>query len=243
MEENLHIHTSTGVELSFELASLGDRILAWFLDFLVIIAYVFVISILVSIVIDREDSAGIIQSVLLLPVFFYHLLSETLMNGQSIGKRARNIQVVRLDGKQATFGNYIMRSVLRIVEITGFQGSLAILFIVGSKYGQRLGDLAAGTTVVKLKKQNSMDESLFRVVSEDHVVLYPEALQLSNEDAETLGLLMYELKKSRNELVLMKLAQEARSRLCERLGINSPVHDMDFLNGLLDDYNFLQTRA
>ncbi|HCS20382.1 MAG TPA: hypothetical protein DIW47_07445 [Bacteroidetes bacterium] len=244
MDENLHIRTSTGVELSFELASLGDRLLAWFLDFLLMVAYVFIASMLVTtFMADGGTNAAVVSSILMLPVILYHFLSETLMNGQSIGKRARNIQVVRLDGQQATIGNYAMRALVRLLEIVLLQGSLAMLFIVSSKYGQRLGDVAAGTTVVKVKKQNSMEESLFRDVPETHQVRYPEAVQLSNDDAETLGLLLYELKKSRNEMVLMRMAQDARKRLAGRLGIDSPVHDLDFLNGILDDYNYLQTRA
>ncbi|MHB1277854.1 MAG: RDD family protein [Bacteroidia bacterium] len=244
MDENLHIRTSTGVELSFELASLGDRLLAWFLDFLLMVAYVFIASMLITTFLgDGSTNAAVFATIFMLPIILYHFLSETLMNGQSIGKRARNIQVVRLDGQQATLGNYAMRSLLRLLEIVLLQGSLAMLFIVSSKYGQRLGDVAAGTTVVKVKKQNSMEESLFREVPETHQVRYPEAVQLSNDDAETLGLLLYELKKSRNELVLMRMAQDARKRLAEKLGIDSPVHDLDFLNGILDDYNYLQTRA
>jgi uncharacterized RDD family membrane protein YckC len=243
MDENLHIRTSTGVDLSFELASLGDRILAWFLDALVIVGYMFIVSMIVVTFSDGGRNTQVIQLVAMLPVILYHFLSETLMNGQSIGKRARNIQVVRLDGQQPTVGNYAMRSLIRLLEISILQGSLAMLFIVSSKYGQRLGDVAAGTTVVKLKKQNSMDESLFREVPESHQVRYPEAVQLSNDDAETIGLLLYELKRGQNEMVVMKMAQEARKRLADRLKIDSPVHDMDFLNGILDDYNYLQTRV
>lgn len=244
MDENLHIRTSTGVDLSFELASLGDRILAWFLDTLLIVSYFAIVSMSVTNFMEIDGTnAKVVLIIFLLPGMLYHFISETLMNGQSIGKKARNIQVVRLDGQQATLGNYAMRSLVRLLEVTVLQGSLAMLFIVGSKYGQRLGDVAAGTTVVKIKKQNSMKESLFRDVPDTHQIRYPEAVQLSNEDAETLGLLLYELKKSRNELVLMKLTQDARKRLAERLGIDSPVHDLDFLNGLLDDYNYLQTRV
>ncbi len=244
MDENLHIRTSTGVDLSFELASLGDRILAWFLDMLLIVSYFIIVAMSVASYMDADGTnAQVAMFLLMLPILFYHFLSETLMNGQSIGKRARNIQVVRLDGQQATIGNYAMRALVRLLEVTILQGSLAMLFIVGNKYGQRLGDVAAGTTVVKIKKQNSMKESLFRDVPETHQIRYPEAVRLSNDDAETLGLLLYELKKSRNEMVLMKLAQDARKRLAARLGIDSPVHDLDFLNGILDDYNYLQTRV
>lgn len=242
MDENLHIQTSTGVDLSFELASLGDRILAWILDVLVIGAYAFVASIISASIFSGTD-ALVAQGVLMLPVLLYHFLSESLLNGQTIGKRARNIQVVRLDGQQATVGNYAMRSLIRVLEISILQGSLAMLFIVGTKYGQRLGDVAAGTTLIKLKKQNSMADSLYREVSESHQVQYPEAIELSNEDAETIGQLLQGLRNSRNDMVFLKMAQEARKRLSERLSISSPANDIDFLYAILDDYNYLQSRA
>lgn len=242
MDENLHIRTSTGVDLSLDLASLGDRILAWLLDALVIAGYVFVSQAILSLLSDGGDIVAL-QAILALPAVFYHLLMEVFMNGQSIGKRARDIQVVRLDGMPVSLGNYFMRYLLRLLEVTALQGSLAMLFIVGSKYGQRLGDIAAGTTVVKVKRENYMESTLYREVDEHYVVKYPQAAQMTNEDAETIGLLLFELKKSRNEISLLRLVQQARKNICGRLSIESESNDMEFLNTLMDDYNFIQSKA
>jgi len=241
MDENLHIRTSTGVDLSLDLASLGDRIIAWLLDVLVVGSYVLITQLIVSFGLGTGNIA-ILEVIVILPAIFYHFLMEVFMNGQSIGKRARNIQVVRLDGMPTTLGNYAMRFVLRLLEITLVQGSLAMLFIVGSKYGQRLGDIAAGTTVVKVKRENSFEATLYRNVEENHEVKFPQVAQLTNEDAETINVLLLELKKSRNEIGLLRLVQQARKNICERLQIESDLNDMAFLNATINDYNFLQAQ-
>lgn len=242
MDENLHIRTSTGVDLSLDLASLGDRILAWLLDFLVILAYVLITQYMVSLSSHNQDMIAM-RLLVSIPAIFYHFLMELFMNGQSIGKRAREIQVVRIDGMPVTVGNYAMRYLLRLLEITAVQGSLAMLFIVGSRHGQRLGDIAAGTTVVKVKRESFSESTLYREVDENYQVIYPQAAQLTNEDAETIGLLLVELKKSRNEISVLRLAQEARKNLCERLAIETEANDMEFLNRMMIDYNFIQSQA
>jgi len=241
MDEQLHIRTSTGVGLDFELASLGDRVMAWFIDALIIVAYLIIVYFVAKEAGIAMEASFIIP--MSLPAVFYHFLSEVFMNGQSIGKRSREIQVVRLDGEKADIGNYAMRALVSLLEIFLLQGSIAILFIVSTKYGQRLGDLAGGTTVVKTKKQSRLEDTLFREVNEAHEVVYSQAIGLSNEDAETLGLLLMELKRQKNSRHLMIMVPEARRNICERLQIEPHGNDLDFLHQLLNDYNFLQSKA
>jgi len=241
MDEKLHIRTSTGVGLDFELASLGDRVIAWFIDALVIGSYLFVLFFIANEA-GMQSEAGVFIPIIL-PALFYHFLSEVFMNGQSIGKRARELQVVRLDGEKADVGNYAMRALVSLFEIFLLQGSVAILFIVSTKHSQRLGDFAAGTTVVKTKKQTKLEDTLFREVNENHVVVYPQASSLSNEDAETLGLLLTELKAKKNTRHLMAMVREAARHISERLQVEPMGNDLDFLSQLLDDYNFLQSKA
>lgn len=60
---------------------------------------------------------------------------------------------------------------------------------------------------------------------------------------QRVGLLLFELKKSRNEISVLRLAQEARKNLCEHLTIETEANDMESLNRLMDDYNFIQSCA
>ncbi|MDX5319513.1 MAG: RDD family protein [Bacteroidota bacterium] len=242
MDEKLHIRTSTGVNLDYELASLGDRVTAWLIDMLIILGYVIISQYSLQQVTGWTES-GLIEVLFLLPALLYHFILETLMNGQSFGKRAREIQVVRLDGMQAGVGEYALRALVRILEVTLLQGALAMLCIVSSKYGQRLGDVAAGTTVIKLKKQVNFTKTLYREVEEDHEVRYPQVANMTNEEAETLSKLMDQVKLSHNASHLMRYAQKARKVLCTKLNIESEENDLDLLTALLNDYNYLQSRA
>lgn len=244
MDENLHIRTSTGVDLEFELAGLGDRILAYLLDTLILVAYSLVVGIIVLRNVDFSTPGFVFIYILLfLPVLLYHFLCETFLNGQSIGKQARRIQVARLDGKQATIGNYALRSLLRPLEITFVSGSFAIVSIISTRFGQRLGDLAAGTVVVRVKKTEDLRSSLFREVDDEVAIRYPEVSQLNNAEAETIGLILTELQKSRNAISVMRIAHDARMRLCERFSIESNEEDTAFLSRLLDDYNRYHVRS
>ncbi|MBI1222251.1 MAG: RDD family protein [Bacteroidetes bacterium] len=240
MDESLHIRTSTGVSLDYELAGLGDRIIAWLLDILILAAYIFVIQ---YFVINEGDYSTLIIILLYLPVLVYHFVMETFANGQSIGKRVRNIQVVRLDGRQAGIGEYAMRSVMRLLEITLCNGSLAILSIVSTKNAQRLGDLAAGTTVVKLKASHQLADSLLREMPENYEVKIPQAELMTNTDAETINRVLLELKRTRNSSIIMKFAQQARANISQRLNIESELNDLDFLNAISNDYSYLQSQA
>jgi len=59
-----------------------------------------------------------INTVLSFPVMFYTLVLESLLQGQTIGKRALKIRVVKIDGYQATFSDYVVRWFFRIVDVS-----------------------------------------------------------------------------------------------------------------------------
>src|SRR5690606_34920667 len=103
-----------------------------------------------------------------LPVIFYHLLCEVFMDGQTFGKKAIDIKVVKLDGSQPSVGSYFLRWLLQIVDLPFF-GAIGIITILVNGKGQRVGDLAAGTTVISLKHRTGIkDTILARPVMADH---------------------------------------------------------------------------
>jgi uncharacterized RDD family membrane protein YckC len=151
--QTVSVRTTQNVVIDYPVASLGDRILAYFIDVLIMIAYVILLILVIGF--GEIGSPAIIISLISIPLFLYHLLFEIFMNGQSPGKRQMNIKVVRLDGTPPTIGNYIIRWLLRIIEIDLMSGAIALLTIAISGKGQRVGDIAAGTTVVKLVEQQA----------------------------------------------------------------------------------------
>src|SRR5690606_26580251 len=83
-----------------------------------------------------------------LVVLGYPTAAETRSNGQTIGKRALGIAVVKVDGTPVTFMSAIVRNVLRVIDILPGTYLVGAIAIFASARNQRVGDMAAGTIVV-----------------------------------------------------------------------------------------------
>ena len=154
----LSINTTQNVNINFIAASVGDRILAQLLDLLVKIAYGVFVFFVVQIfglenLFQNLDQWSIIAiiSIIGLPVMFYSIVQESLWEGQTIGKKIMKLKVIKLDGYQAGFGDYLIRWLFRLVEVSIGYGVIALIAIISSKKNQRLGDMAAGTAIITLK--------------------------------------------------------------------------------------------
>ena len=100
----IRVHTAQNVTLEYEVASLGDRLVAAIIDNIILGAWFLACSLVVFNVLkmgqDRTERTIAILVIGLLvgiPYVFYNLICEVFLNGQSIGKKARDIRVVRLD--------------------------------------------------------------------------------------------------------------------------------------------------
>ncbi|GAB3707962.1 RDD family protein [Spirosoma flavus] len=226
------IRTSQNVLLEYEPASVGERILAMMIDYLVFFGW-FLLTVAVP------SSMGIKMGtfyfiIIYLPILFYHLLSEWLLNGRSLGKLALNIRVVMLDGSQPTLGAYLIRWMLRIVESFSFMGIgavIAIITVAANGKGQRLGDIAAGTTVVRLKPAVSLNDVQMPTIAEDYVVQFPDVRQLSDRDISILRSVL----RQGDENVLMRTA----AKIKEVTGIHSTLSNRAFLETVISDYQFI----
>jgi uncharacterized RDD family membrane protein YckC len=114
----------------------------------------------------------------------YHLLWEVLANGQSLGKRTLGIRVVRLDGKEPGLSDYLLRAILLLIDFVFSIGVIGVLLIGSSAKRQRMGDLAASTTVVRLRSglQFGLEEILKIGEPDSYVATYPEVRRLKEED-------------------------------------------------------------
>jgi uncharacterized RDD family membrane protein YckC len=237
----IQIQTTQNVALSFTPASVGDRILAHFIDWVIFIAW-FLIFALVYSGMGSSLSSGKIGIVvffvfMLLPVMLYDLLFEAFMNGQSLGKRAMNIRVLALDGTTPTLGAYIMRWMFRLVD-TGIFGSMVALIVAAvNGKGQRLGDIAAGTAVVKLKQMVSLEQLKQEKMQDDYVPMFPEASLLSDRDVVTIRAVLKKGRDENNSLLVWEAAQKVK----EVIGIQSDMDSMAFLQQVLQDHTYLIT--
>lgn len=235
--ENLKIETTRNVDLEYKIAGIGDRILAYLIDSL-IIGGVFLLFIVFIMNVDIDNSiAGGILLIVFSFAILYHLLMETLYNGQSIGKRIRKIRVVKIDGTAPTFGSYLLRWVLRLIDITFTSGALAIITIIANGKGQRLGDMAANTTVIKISDDINFTDTVFSNVSDSYQVVYKEVSKLNDEDIA----LAQEILRARTELEatdrLIQASYTAKEKFEKKMGISSDMHPVDFFNTIIKDYN------
>ena len=120
------IVTGQYVHIQQATASIGDRILAQIIDWLVMLAYI-AFSFWLLVEIDADGEVFFFFETL--PILFYTLCMEVFNHGQSIGKMVMKTRVVKMDGSTPTLGAYIMRWLLYIIDgpSMSFLGVLVIL--------------------------------------------------------------------------------------------------------------------
>ena len=224
------IRTSQNVLLEYEPASIGERILATLLDYLVFFGW---FLLMVALPAGLEIRLGrFYAAFVVLPIVFYDLLFEWFLNGRSVGKLAMGIRVVNLDGSPPGLGAYLIRWVMRIVESVAFLGGIVpIITVAANGKGQRLGDIAAGTTVVKLKPAVSLDDVLVRPLPENYTVQFPDVRLLNDRNVSVVR----EVLRRGDENVLMRTANKIK----EVTGVQSSLTSRAFLETVVSDYQFI----
>ena len=239
----LSITTTQNVSINFTAASIGERMLGYILDLLIKIAYSIVVFYIffywlgINEMMDKLDmwSKAAIIVVFYSPVIFYSLILESLMEGQTIGKRLIKMKVVKIDGYQASFGDYLMRWFMRIVDINISSCVIGLLTMILSKNTQRLGDMVAGTAIISLKNNININHTIIEDIGDAYVPIYPLVIKLSDNDARIIKETFQVAKVKRDYATLIKL----RSKIEEVTGIqNQSGNDEDFINTVLKDYNF-----
>lgn len=228
------IRTSQNVLLEYEPASIGDRILATLIDYVVFLGW-FMLTLVVPAALAFPTGTYYIILIVLLPIALYDLLCEWLLNGRSLGKLAMQIRVVMLDGTQPGLGAYLLRWLLRIVEsVVFFGGVVPVVTVAANGNGQRLGDIAAGTTVVKAKPSVSLTDVLARPLPDDYAVQFPDVSLLADHDIRVVR----DVLRRGDERVLTRTADKIK----EVTGIRSTLGSRTFLETVVDDYQFITTQ-
>ena len=234
MDDRFLIQTAQNVELSLAPAGVGERMLAWLADTVVWGGYAFAALWLL----DRFGAAETaIVLVVVLPVVLYHLAFEVLFEGQTPGKMLLRLRVARLDGAQPTLGQYALRWLLRFVDVTLSSGVVAVLSVSISRRQQRVGDIAAGTTVVRQRRRVRLDEVLYPETPPNYVPRFPEAARLTDADIQTLRAVLVRHRLSARDFGRATLAGRAKTAVEARLGLE-PVDMLPdhFLEAVVRDH-------
>jgi len=177
--------------------------------------------------------------ILFLPVFFYHLLCEMYLNGQSFGKKMMKMRVVKLDGTQAGIGSYFLRWILAPIDIYFTYGSVGLVTMIVNGKGQRLGDLAAHTTVVKLKAETKLDDTILRVTPTNYEVKFPQVSALSDKDISLVKEVLDLNYKKPDIIVYTRILNKTKEAIEKKIGVSTNLHPLTFLDTVLKDYNYL----
>lgn len=239
----LQINTTQNVNINFMAASVGERILAYVIDWIIKIAYIIVTYQLTfnffkvdRLISDMDQWSQIaIYVTFYLPVIFYTLIFETLLDGQTLGKRILKIKVVKIDGYQASLADFIIRWIFRIVDLNMMSGVVALVAIVTSPKNQRLGDMTAGTSVITLKNNVNISHTILEELEDTYQPTYPSVIKLSDNDARIIKETFVTAKASRDYATIIKLRQKI-IEVAEIKIVNE--NDMQFIETILKDYNY-----
>ncbi|MEW5676011.1 RDD family protein [Flavobacterium enshiense] len=239
----LSITTTQNVNINFTAASVGDRLVAQLLDLAIKIAYVVVVYsvffywIGLNDYLDSADTWSVTAIVMLfgLPVIFYSLVQESLMEGQTFGKKIMKIKVIKIDGYQASFGDYLIRWLFRLIEISIGNGIIGLIAMVVSSKNQRLGDMAAGTAVISLKNNININHTILQEINDDYVPTYPMVIKLSDNDVRIIKETYEAALKNKDFKLIYKLVEKIESVT----GIKpQQAYDSEFIKVVLKDYNY-----
>jgi len=238
------INTSQNVNINFNIAGVGERMLAFIIDFLIKIAFVLLIlyiffnifnldALLMGL--DYWSQAAIIIAITF-PAYIYPVVLESLMEGQTPGKKVMKIKVVKIDGYQASFGDYLIRWVFRLID-TSFLGVIGLISMIVSRNNQRLGDIASGTAVISLKNSITISHTILENIHQDYVPLFPQVIALSDNDMRIIKDNYTKALRIDDRQIITKLSDKIKGIL--KLEIDpTKMTERQFINVIIKDYNY-----
>jgi Predicted membrane protein/domain len=229
------IITNQYVQIDLTLAGIGERIFSRMLDYFIMFIY----SLGIYYITATTDMSVSINFKLIftvffyLPIIFYSFLWEILNRGQSPGKMLFGMRVVMCDGTMPTIGTYLLRWMLLLVDV-GFSW-IGVAIILLNKNNQRIGDLAAGTIVIKERDYHRIQVSLdeFEHLSRDYVPVFSQAENLSLEQVNTINEALTRNDKSRSQCIT-----NLSAKVKGFLKVSSTTDDETFLKTLTRDYQY-----
>ncbi|WP_184550031.1 RDD family protein [Mucilaginibacter sp. FT3.2] len=248
--QTVKIRTSQNIDIDYEVAGLGDRVLARIVDMGVFIGLFYALYIIVIIfflsTIQSFDGKSVPVTIIVLGVIyslasiFYDLIAEVFFNGQSLGKYALKIRVVNINGARPTLGQFLLRWVFRLVDFILTAGIGAVISVAVSEKKQRIGDIVAGTTVVKTTPKTNLNELFFSYEDEEYEPVFSGVSELRDADMTLVYEVLTNFKATGNSSLIYNMAIQVKNHL----GIEIPagMNEYDFLQTVVKDYSYVVSR-
>ncbi|OEK05954.1 RDD family protein [Roseivirga misakiensis] len=230
------IQTTQNIQLEYPIAGIADRLLAFAIDLCIMLGF-FLLFNFISRLLGLGGLA--VNLTLVVAAYLYRLVAEVFFNGQTAGKVALRIKVVKLDGSTPSFAAYFLRWLLEVIDflIVG----LGVVFIILTKRGQRVGDLLAGTTVVKIKKitsTNLQNKVLMDKVDEAYEPQIFEAANINDAEVRLIKDALRAFKNDANQKPITLIERKIK----EKYNIQSDLPTVKFLYTLLRDHTYYVTK-
>jgi len=232
--DNFQIETAQNVSISQQVAPIGDRIFAYLVDGIIMVFYAIVVLLITRALGLNPYEKWSYMLILGFPLFLYFLLWETFWDGKTPGKHAMHIRVVKLDGSVPDFSNYVVRWLLRTIDITLGSGGIAIVVILMNGKGQRLGDLAAGTTVISEKPRAKLSDTILVDIPENYQPQYPQVTVFDDAEMRKIKTIYTDAKEGADHHIIVALSQ----KVSDIMEVTPEEKPLLFLSKVIADYNY-----
>ncbi len=244
MAKTIEITTTQNVTIEYELALLRERIIGWLLDVLAVMITWFILFMVARAIGGDEifESTGwqiAIVLLIFLLFFVYNILFEILNIGQTPGKMAMSTKVVRLDGKDPEWSDVLLRAVMHLVDSIFSFGVIGAMLVKTTPRAQRLGDMAANTTVIKIQGSRfnfRLNDILSIATLDNYQPVYPQVRRLNERDMIFIKTAITRYQRFPNQ-AHEEVIEDLVSHLMPLLDIETrPLNRLEFLKTLLRDY-------
>ncbi len=149
LEDRITIATPEGVELGIVLAGAGSRFIASVIDLALQLVLVGLAALVTLVLVGGGVGTALFAIAAFAAAYLYDVLFEVLASGRTPGKRATHLRVVREQGTPVDLPASAIRNLLRFIDLLPTAYLVGLISILLTRRNQRLGDLAAGTLVIR----------------------------------------------------------------------------------------------
>ncbi len=240
--DSIDIMTAQNVRIEYTLATLRERIAAAVVDILVVACLLIGLWVIFAkLNLFQLKTISTFMGVLFWGGLYilYQIVCDAFLHGRTLGKMSQKLQTARIDGKQLTLSGSVLRAILSLVDTYYSGGVLAMMLVASTGKRQRLGDMAAGTTVINLQsaRRYRLQDVLSIDSQQNYTPTYPQVRRLSEEDMLTIQQVLRRAMLFRNNAQDEALTATTE-HICQILEIPAVSYRdrADFLRGLIKDY-------
>lgn len=237
--ETITVRTTQNIDIDYEIGGLGERILAYVIDWAIFMA----LSCVILIVFPAIKSTGpqLYFWICYVILIFYDLVCEVFFNGQSVGKLVMKIRVISLDGARPRLSQYLLRWLFRMVDFWVTLGLGGLISAAITENGQRIGDLVAGTAIIKTSPRTKDRSLVYTETDADYQPAFTQVSQLKDPQIELIYEVITSYYKTGNSIIVTKMANKTK----EFLGVDAPpeMNSLLFLQTVIKDYSHIASHT